>query len=214
MSQCNGLDIHPLRKETHTHHYHHHHHQSSTNGCTSTQQPVNRYCRGSTATQLTIAYTNVRPNNSWSLWGMSSIRRCQRSTTCDHSDRFVCSGGVSNLCSRFVDVHQCCGRGGVQWILIVMYSYNNEQAIRTCEEPIKGGARACVVGGRADALGCIWLKNDFVLVDKNCNIARISDKSYANGQVCLYSMDSSGSNVLQTHVWLKCLSVIAIKCLW
>ena len=40
-----------------------------------------------------------------------------------------------------------------------MYSYNNEQAIRA-RVPDQRGAHVCVVGAGANALGCIWLKND------------------------------------------------------
>ena len=40
-----------------------------------------------------------------------------------------------------------------------MYSYYIEQVIRVREEPIKGGARACVTGARVNALQmCIWFK--------------------------------------------------------
>ena len=61
--------------------------------------------------------------------------------------------------------------GGVQGILIVMYRYDNEQTIRTREKPIKGGAHVCVVGDRADALGCIWLKNYRVIAFKTFMVA-------------------------------------------
>ena len=55
---------------------------------------------------------------------------------------------------------------GVQGILIVMYRYGNEQATRTREKSIKGGAHVCVVGDRANALGCSWLKNYRVIAFK------------------------------------------------
>ena len=42
-----------------------------------------------------------------------------------------------------------------------MCSHHNEQVIRVREEPIKGGARACVTGERVNALQmCIWFKTD------------------------------------------------------
>ena len=47
----------------------------------------------------------------------------------------------------------------VQFISIVWYSYFNEQAISTCV-PDQRGTHVHLVGARADALGCIWLKND------------------------------------------------------
>lgn len=47
----------------------------------------------------------------------------------------------------------------VQFISIVWYSYIHEQANNT-RVPDQRGTHVHFVGARADALGCIWLKND------------------------------------------------------
>ena len=50
----------------------------------------------------------------------------------------------------------------MQGILIVMYSYSNEQAIRA-RVADQRDAHACVVGDeKLNALGCIWLKTDLL----------------------------------------------------
>ena len=67
----------------------------------------------------------------------------------------------------------------MQGVLIVMYKYDNVQAIRAREEPIKGGAHVCVVGDGAFTLGCIWLKIDRVSAFKTFMVAERVSQGHA-----------------------------------
>ena len=58
----------------------------------------------------------------------------------------------------------------MQGILIVMYSYDDEQAIRICEKPIKGGT--CMCRGRRGQCTRLHLAQErFVLVEQSCMVA-------------------------------------------